>query len=193
MRCPSETGAFNCAAPFRERLDTEGDSPATGEDVKLALQLCRPLSGAVRSRRRASCTRPGGPFNCAAPFRERLVVWLVWFPARLLTFNCAAPFRERLETGLPELTPSAMHLQLCRPLSGAVSLRQNAALYRRRGAFNCAAPFRERLACSGLSCWSGCFALQLCRPLSGAVSSGSRPQWRKDKDPSIVPPPFGSG
>ena len=38
----------------------------------MRLQLCRPLSGAVRSRMRGflplACIR----FNCAAPFRERL-------------------------------------------------------------------------------------------------------------------------
>ena len=61
------------------------------------LQLCRPLSGAVR-RQGARHARVDDPqrFNCAAPFRERLVRMSLLKLRRIPGFNCAAPFRERL-------------------------------------------------------------------------------------------------
>ena len=94
---PPCTARFNCAAPFRERLDGEGDSPVghvqrlqlcrplsgavsgvtddKGVTEVVLLQLCRPLSGAVSSRGGSSQEGgSGGRFNCAAPFRERLGV-----------------------------------------------------------------------------------------------------------------------
>ena len=134
---------FNCAAPFRERLQPQCPLwlPAAQR-----LQLCRPLSGAVTGRQgsrprqggRASIVPPpfgsGYPsatgcalfppsgFNCAAPFRERLQVILIRILSGITRFNCAAPFRERLP--------------LCR--------RCGTLLYL---CFNCAAPFRERLRC----------------------------------------------
>ena len=40
------TPSFNCAAPFRERLD---NAAIQLHDAVIKLQLCRPLSGAVRS------------------------------------------------------------------------------------------------------------------------------------------------
>ena len=61
------------------------------------------------------------------------------------SFNCAAPFRERLDANQQVEQPAKAGLQLCRPLSGAVSRAGRAAGDRRRSGFNCAAPFRERL------------------------------------------------
>ena len=86
--------AFNCAAPFRERLVLRHFEQITmmGE-----LQLCRPLSGAVRTPDGAAPTGSSARFNCAAPFRERLAA-------------CSTA-----ENGWDST------LQLCRPLSGAVS------------------------------------------------------------------------
>ena len=108
-------------------------------------------------------------FNCAAPFRERLRAGRVPqrpVPAR---FNCAAPFRERLPGGvLTGIFTSSGALQLCRPLSGAVT-RQ---LLRVR--------------------WPRA-SLQLCRPLSGAVTSKCGGGAGVGGSASIVPPPFGSG
>ena len=180
---------FNCAAPFRERLAAKD----AGMRIHTRrLQLCRPLSGAVRLANRPPAThrdpdfncaapfrerlglvhgrqrREGAGFNCAAPFRERLVFggradtlcqpgFNCAAPFRerlagdapppvapLLSFNCAAPFRERLVGRPKKGRPHGKRLQLCRPLSGAVS-----CISRRRTSpssrFNCAAPFRERL------------------------------------------------
>ena len=66
------------------------------------LQLCRSLSGAVISGIRSPRTVLA-PFNCAAPFRERLLrgVCGAGWPQR--PFNCAAPFRERLSTSAQQL------------------------------------------------------------------------------------------
>ena len=154
------------------------------------LQLCRPLSGAVR------CSalhggRAEGSFNCAAPFRGRLAGHS---PAatRCLSasFNCAAPFRGRLVTRCLARQSTGAVLQLCRPLSGAVSA---IAVYRNRipmcfncaapfrgrlgagpgevpaveGSFNCAAPFRGRLGRSPVVPGRAVGALQLCRPYIG--------------------------
>ena len=60
-------------------------------------------------------------------------------------------------------------LQLCRPLSGAVSRPGGAIRLHRTGSFNCAAPFRERLG-------------DLAAIHAAAADYAS-----------IVPPPFGSG
>ena len=61
-------------------------------------------------------------------------------------------------------------LQLCRPLSGAVSSLTDSGLSQSTTSFNCAAPFRERLACISPRVCLTPSPLQLCRPLSGAVS-----------------------
>ena len=108
-------------------------------------------------------------------------------------------------------------LQLCRPLSGAVTdVAQNDFRPVFAG-FNCAAPFRERLRGYADGAAAGKGVLQLCRPLSGAVSHlHHRLHHRQERafnraapfrerlvryyglpgtlcPPSIVPPPFGSG
>ena len=155
------------------------------------LQLCRPLSGAVRRRRRRrrrrflcfNCAAPFrerlGPvlrgdfqaharFNCAAPFRERLASSRTPLSRTGTGFNCAAPFRERLEGGIWPTNWPARGLQLCRPLSGAVRRPSAPLPPRRPSCFNCAAPFRERL---------------VRRRSRGCEGVGA----------SIVPPPFGSG
>ena len=93
----------------------------------LRLQLCRPLSGAV------SWTCGGGDCRCGGGF------------------NCAAPFRERLVRRRRHLKVRAEQLQLCRPLSGAVSRQGIVVLVFVILGFNCAAPFRERLA-GGAEC-----------------------------------------
>ena len=116
----SSQDGFNCAAPFRERLDL---MPSACSTRPLWLQLCRPLSGAVRFLYVVGRGGGGGRFNCAAPFRERLGFLRRPGQRDVRRFNCAAPFRERLG-GSPG-TPAE-----------------------RRNRFNCAAPFRERLALS---------------------------------------------
>ena len=86
------------------------------------LQLCRPLSGAVR---RPVTDRPSPLehcFNCAAPFRGRLAPPATRGLTAVASFNCAAPFRGRLAAVTMPWTPQPMVLQLCRPLSGAVSV-----------------------------------------------------------------------
>ena len=107
--------------------------------------MCRPLSGAVSgppaAHQRAKLCR----FNCAAPFRGRLAaVLIVAIAVQAQGFNCAAPFRGRLAASSGGQFRRVKRLQLCRPLSGAVSscghFRSPAA-----GCFNCAAPFRGRL------------------------------------------------
>ena len=62
-------------------------------------------------------------FNCAAPFRERLARGCGLVICAYLRFNCAAPFRERLVRGPLYNCLVSLMLQLCRPLSGAVSGR----------------------------------------------------------------------
>ena len=85
---------FNCAAPFRERL--AGAAGAEQESI-MQLQLCRPLSGAVRGKTPTARLHPRLRFNCAAPFRERLGRhWRGRGYTDPSRFNCAAPFRERL-------------------------------------------------------------------------------------------------
>ena len=155
-------------------------------------------------------------FNCAAPFRERLARSRRCASVRSGCFNCAAPFRERLDPFPPPLYPLPASLQLCRPLSGAVSGKLNmvSGTYTTlqlcrplSGAVSIPAPggvgeFRVLQLCRPLSGAVRCAnppnplpnpSLQLCRPLSGAVSqtAGQPPaigHWA-----SIVPPPFGSG
>ena len=121
--------------------------------IAVRLQLCRPLSGAVR--RRASARR-----------------WSSW------PFNCAAPFRERLDARPLFATLDQRTLQLCRPLSGAVSLLIIARFGPFFAAFNCAAPFRERLARCHCRASGATRPLQLCRPLSGAVRKFCRAKAR---------------
>ena len=88
----------------------------------VALQLCRPLSGAVR--------RAVGGLAITA----------------VVSFNCAAPFRGRLvQIDEPEAFVE-VGLQLCRPLSGAVSSVVLGDAVPAAASFNCAAPFRGRLA-----------------------------------------------
>ena len=131
------------------------------------LQLCRPLSGAVSTTAGLALLASRRRFNCAAPFRGRLVDIAMPSLFPRCRFNCAAPFRGRLERKAPHSRHWAAALQLCRPLSGAVrstALRTAVQAYR----FNCAAPFRGRLAAEqGFE-----------RLFVGA---------------SIVPPPFGGG
>ena len=89
---------------------------------------------------------------------------------RLCTrFNCAAPFRERLGSWAPARRCWRLRLQLCRPLSGAVSSSAGHQGAIASWCFNCAAPFRERLDTANRRATDG-----------NAVAS-------------IVPPPFGSG
>ena len=143
---PDGTGhvGFNCAAPFRGRVVGPPVAP-TSPPLRCWLQLCRPLSGAVR--------------RCRA--------WQ--FPAAYPRFNCAAPFRGRLDPRRQARIPGASELQLCRPLSGAVSRVSGLAYTTPLSCFNCAAPFRGRL--EGQAAYAAEYA--------GIAS--------------IVPPPFGGG
>ena len=135
---------FNCAAPFRERLAGIGAGIGLGQaglqlcrplsgavsraaaaiaGITPGLQLCRPLSGAVRMMQPSNPALASRRFNCAAPFRERLggPTCAAWC-SRGAGFNCAAPFRERLGLLKPQGGGGRAGLQLCRPLSGAVSM-----------------------------------------------------------------------
>ena len=156
------------------------------------LQLCRSLSGAVivrRSLRGRACRRG---FNCAAPFRERLLplyerhaagrsalqlcrslsgaVMLQYFgwalavvPLQLCRSLSGAVMNDWSGPG-----PSVSLLQLCRSLSGAVIRGGRPSAPGRIRCFNCAAPFRERL-------YESCDADSA------------------NQQASIVPLPFGSG
>ena len=84
--------SFNCAAPFRERLAGKGISSAATYAV---LQLCRPLSGAVRTRL----------------IRRR--------PAVLVLQLCR-PLSGAVSCQPGWVSSPSVPLQLCRPLSGAV-------------------------------------------------------------------------
>ena len=84
-------------------------------------------------------------------------------------------------------------LQLCRPLSGAVSSQSPGRQLLPPKGFNCAAPFRGRLVVVSPHQPVGMAALQLCRPLSGAVSNACRHSLPAIVAASIVPPPFGGG
>ena len=207
--------AFNCAAPFRERLASRA---LPTNKPRVILQLCRPLSGAVSQRYCAGCSyilhlqlcRPLSgavsrlradnqamnptSFNCAAPFRERLAAARQAMVA-LLVLQLCRPLSGAVSGISGRISMHSKMLQLCRPLSGAVSRRLHRAGSAGGPCFNCAAPFRERLAAyQGVSvCIARCFncaapfrerlerrragwqrqqpQLQLCRPLSGAVSS----------------------
>ena len=84
-------------------------------------------------------------------------------------FNCAAPFRGRLVAAGIINGVMSIVLQLCRPLSGAVSFHPRLLLHRPTGRFNCAAPFRGRL------------------------EGNAATETNFVTDASIVPPPFGGG
>ena len=81
------------------------------------------------------------------------------------------------------MTPrqTGCRLQLCRPLSGAVSAPASVAIIIPIARFNCAAPFRERLARSSISAGPPHIRLQLCRPLSGAVTSAWLPSTTRSR------------
>ena len=156
---------FNCAAPFRERLVLKFTSPSPGQ---LSLQLCRPLSGAVSAIRRPT-SAISGPLQLCRPLSGAVRIRFRRYRAAFWAgFNCAAPFRERLGEP-PHISPAAASpLQLCRPLSGAVSS-------------------------TSPTIFTPAAGLQLCRPLSGAVSSAVIAIASRHPGASIVPPPFGSG
>ncbi len=152
---------------------------------------------------RVHCRAEPG-FNCAAPFRERLlrtagldggeryrasIVPLPFgsgYPAELLAdlkaslerFNCAAPFRERLSEG------EVGALAYAAGFNCAAPFRERLCRFPRRprslaaDSFNCAAPFRERLfrITGEIEPLPG--SLQLCRSLSGAVIWCIRPRPR---------------
>ena len=97
-------------------------------------------------------------------------------PAAGPPFNCAAPFRERLSASMPDCYLWRDGLQLCRPLSGAVISFIVTIRLSGPAGFNCAAPFRERLCLALLLGRRPVVGLQLCRPLSGAVISNAHCQ-----------------
>ena len=100
-------------------------APARRATMTRQLQLCRPLPGAVTGADRDLLTAKGWRFNCAAPFRGRLL--------------CKLPPPSTISTAL----------QLCSPLPGAVTGRPCLVWCRWRAGFNCAAPFRGRLPAEG--------------------------------------------
>ena len=140
-----------------------------GDNVgALLLQLCRPLPGAVTSHWRVWASGGTGSFNCAAPFRGRLLGGIHSGADAYRRFNCAAPFRGRL----PRRPRPAVSSGRC---------------------FNCAAPFRGRLPSKR---WGGVArhnGLQLCRPLPGAVTCPFPCVIAAPDEASIVPPPSGGG
>ena len=120
---PAYTGAippaaaFNCAAPFRERLY---ELVAGGAASATALQLCRPLSGAVMNAPGKALPMPTLPSIVPPPFGSGYARRRASGCRRQPAFNCAAPFRERLYTDGDGYADRLVVLQLCRPLSGAV-------------------------------------------------------------------------
>ena len=203
--CRPLSGAVRCVGQFVRAFST-------------GLQLCRPLSGAVRALAAAIRPNPAARFNCAAPFRERLVLRFRRRGPAVRPFNCAAPFRERLAEFCPDRRLIHARLQLCRPLSGAVSSISHSLtwqalpalqlcrplsgavrvpLYRiapdGAGAFNCAAPFRERLAGQSAHRCPGIAAFNCAAPFRERLAGRAAGVRAYRGPPSIVPPPFGSG
>ena len=133
---------FNCAAPFRERLSaSSGYRQRFGAGASIVPPPfgsgypCYPAQG--RRKLAASIVPPpfGGGYPCCWERRK----------AGTESFNCAAPFRERLAVCASARLPHRVLLQLCRPLSGAVSSAPAPGAAPSSTSFNCAAPFRERL------------------------------------------------
>ena len=87
--------------------------------------------------------------------------------------------------------PSAT-LELCRPLSGAVT-SANCRPHFDWHTFNRAAPFRERLRLRGALGILTEWVLQSCRPFSEAVTALVALEYLRAVIAAIVPPPFGSG
>ncbi len=151
--------------PFGSGYDGAGIVP----HAKLILQLCRPLSGAVTQAHPSPSPSPSCLQLCrplsgavtirggtpAAPYRQASIVpppfgsgyarqRCRWWSTPSC-FNCAAPFRERLRQLSGSTAPISRTLQLCRPLSGAVTYAVAGLVDGGLTRFNCAAPFRERL------------------------------------------------
>ncbi len=95
-----------------------GAAPA--EVGEPALQLCRSLSGAVIHRIERGDADFGGPFNCAAPFRERLFVYADDAVAGLSPSIVPLPFGSGYIDAHLRPQQGVIGLQLCRSLSGAV-------------------------------------------------------------------------
>ena len=85
-------------------------------------------------------------FNCAAPFRGRLVlVCQVAGKGQPLTYH-PSPISGTVSAGTTPLSPPpGARLQLCCPLLGTVSTGRNRSRISGNKCFNCAAPFRGRL------------------------------------------------
>ena len=133
---------FNRAAPFRERLSVKRYLSMMQGIV--ALQSCRPLSGAVMTA--SVLPAPDiGRFNRAAPFRERL------FPRQVT--------KRALTSGL----------QSCRPLSGAVIMESLDDLAEDELASIVPPPFGSGYSGATTDGVARARWLQSCRPLSGAV------------------------
>ena len=132
------------------------------------LQSCRPLSGAVITKREIRRKMGSIASIVPPPFGSGYWGRTYILPAGACRFNRAAPFRERLYQRVNADLLQIRRLQSCRPLSGAViSLTWSIS---------------EQST-----------ALQSCRPLSGAVMRAGRPLVHTPPAASIVPPPFGSG
>ena len=84
----------------------------------------------------------------------------------IICFNCAAPFRERLGGRIKRL-------QLCRPLSGAVSLSFVWNPIGPSGTLQLCRPLSGAVRWRTPSRLTSLLPLQLCRPLSGAVRIAS--------------------
>ena len=76
---------------------------AVTPDLETLLQLCRPLSGAVSWRLRLSLTELLSALQLCRPLSGAVSVPAAARGISGLRFNCAAPFRERLDDaqGLP--------------------------------------------------------------------------------------------
>ena len=110
-------------------------------------------------------------FNCAAPFRERLAAPDLGCRVLAPMLQLCRPLSGAVSRHQRQPAGPRLRLQLCRPLSGAVRRSRFASSACPAPAFNCAAPFRERLGKWTSSPPRCTRRLQLCRPLSGAVSS----------------------
>ena len=131
-------------------------------------------------------------FNCAAPFRGRLLGMTGYRPTAGWCFNCAAPFRGRLRCYPAAGASDPAVLQLCRPLPGAVTIPAvPAAAF--DGLASIVPPPSGGGYCRGRSLHITGSMASIVPPPSGGGYSDKPPARRHGGAASIVPPPSGGG
>ena len=161
--------------------------------MSFALQLCRPLPGAVTwnavdefAQRRAVLQLcrplPGAVTLAVAPIAGGSVAG----------FNCAAPFRGRLLHQRIQYHLSAGGLQLCRPLPGAVTTVGDRVTLRCAALQLCRAPVAWPACRCGRGNPALCGASIVPPPSGGGYMAGELAH-RILTSASIVPPPSGGG